>query len=126
MRRVEANAPYHAFPFGRADWPQSAAGSTLVHHPIMRRVEANARDPSPLRHGGNQKSEIRNQKSEIRDRAKEGRCKTASQEVLSGMTVPVMISPAACPDNIGGPQSNNKQKERMVAGGRIELPTKGL
>ena len=31
-----------AIPFGRARWPQRAAGLTLAHHPAKRRVEANA------------------------------------------------------------------------------------
>ena len=29
-----------AIPFGRARWPQRAAGLTLAHHPAKRRVEA--------------------------------------------------------------------------------------
>jgi len=43
---------------------ETDARPSLVHHPIMRRDEANAWDHA-LRHGGNQRSEIRDQRSEI-------------------------------------------------------------
>ena len=77
---------------------ETDARPSLVHHPIMRRDEANAWDHAP-----SGTAEIRDQRSEIRDRAKEGRCKIASQEVLCGLTAPVMISPAACLDDVDGP-----------------------